>query len=97
MIIESYMAIIIAKTIVLSNFYVDTGLQITNTNTPGVVLSQCDSDTADTMAGLHVSILNSLSELLLEGQHLRNQFQQSVHISIPHGHINRQRNTRIDC
>ncbi len=58
-----------------------------------MVFSQSNGDTADTMAGLHVSILNSLSELLLKGQHLRNQFQQSVHISTTHGHTNTNKET----
>lgn len=42
---------------------------------PCLIFSQCNSDAADSVAGLHVSILNSLSELILQAQHLRNQFQ----------------------
>lgn len=66
-----------------------------NKHTPGVVFSQCDGDPADTVAGFHVSILNSLSELLLECQHLRDQFQQSVHISATHKHKRIQRTSTI--
>lgn len=42
---------------------------------PCLIFSQCNSDAADSVAGLHVSILNSLSELILQAQHLRDQFQ----------------------
>lgn len=42
---------------------------------PCLIFSQCNSDAADTVAGLHVSILNSFSELILQSQHLRDQFQ----------------------
>lgn len=42
---------------------------------PCLIFSQCNSDAADSVAGLHVSILNGLSELVLQAQHLRDQFQ----------------------
>lgn len=42
---------------------------------PCLIFSQCNSDAADSVAGLHVSILNGLSELILQAQHLRDQFQ----------------------
>lgn len=45
-----------------------------------MVLSQGDGDAADSVAGLHVSILDGLSELILEGQNLRDQLQQSVDV-----------------
>lgn len=80
----------IDQDIVILNVYT-----MTNTYTPGVVFSQRDGDPADSMAGFHVSILNSLSELLLECQHLRDQFQQSVHISTSHKHKQIQRKSRI--
>lgn len=47
-----------------------------NTNpSPCLIFPQCNSDAADSVAGLHVSILNGLSELILQAQHLRDQFQ----------------------
>lgn len=42
---------------------------------PCLIFSQCDSDAADSVAGLHVSVLNGLSQLILQAQHLRDQFQ----------------------
>lgn len=45
-----------------------------------MVLSQGDGDAADSVASLHVSILDGLSELILEGQNLRDQLQQSVDV-----------------
>lgn len=68
----------------------------TQTYTPGVVLSECDSDPADTVAGLHVSILHRFPELLLQGQHWRHQLQQSVHISTSPGHTNTDSECSVD-
>lgn len=60
---------------------------MTENLSPCLIFPQSNSDAANSVAGLHVSVLNGLSELILQAQHLRDQFQQSVHISA-HRHTN---------